>query len=96
MIAEYAHAYGGPPAPDMAWPLFVALAERAPRFTARAKLVTFDAVRLAIGAAFADRDGGYTIDAARDEMIEQAYAVERERQIWTTNGNGSAGDPADG
>jgi hypothetical protein len=95
MIAEYSYAYGGPPAPGMAWPLFVALSERAPRFTARAKLVTFDAVRLAIAGVLAGQAAASDVDGARDEMIEQAYAVERERQIWTSNGDGSTG-AADG
>ena len=38
MIAEYAHCYGGPPAPEMPWPLFRALLDRVGRFNARALL----------------------------------------------------------
>lgn len=73
-MAEYAAAYGGPPAPDMPWPMFVLLLERTPRFEARVRLGLVDSVAMAIGAAFG---GGAQTGLDRDRLYRAAYPVTR-------------------
>lgn len=73
MMAEYAAAYGGPPAPETAWPLFLALLARTPMFRARHELSLFDAVGAAIGVAF----GGGDVEKIRRDMIAAAFPVRK-------------------
>ena len=73
MMAEYAHYYGGPPAHDMAWPLFLACLRRTGRYEARRQLTLFDSVRSAIGAAFAGEKGAGDVESARESLTRLAY-----------------------
>ncbi len=73
MIAEYAAYYGGPPAGDLPWPLFLALVHRTGRFEARRLLTLFDSVRSAIGAALSGEGGIGETEAARERMVANAY-----------------------
>ena len=86
MIAEYAAYYGGPPGPDLAWPLFVALYQRTPLFEARRQLTGLLGTGAAIGAAF----GGDNKTA--EELFKRAYPVKstRPRQTWIKNTAGEA------
>lgn len=68
MIAEYAACYGGPPPPEMKWPLFRALLARTGRFEARTQLTLLRAINLAF-----DSEG----DEAREELVRQAYPVKK-------------------
>lgn len=79
MMAEFAAYYGGPAAPTLPWPLFLALVDRTGRFEARRQLTLFDSVGAAIGSAF----GGDEIAAhrAREHLVARAYPVKRERQL---------------
>lgn len=81
MIAEYAAYYGGPPAPGLAWPLFLALCHRTPLFEARRQLTGHLGTSGAISAAFGgDATGAQTLLAA-------AYPVKNVRpvQVWIKN-----------
>lgn len=78
MMADYAHEFGGFPAPDSSWRLFLAAVSRTPRYQARAQLSTFDAVAGAIGGAFSEK-GASRAAAARRRLTRQAYPV-KDRQ----------------
>ena len=82
MMAEYAAYYGGPPARDMAWPLFSALCRRTQTFEARRQLTGLLGTGSAIGSAFG---GGDT--KAVEELLHRAYPVKhvRPRQVWIKN-----------
>ena len=47
MVAEYAHAYGGPPHPEQPWHEFLALVQRTARFRDRQLLQVWDGTALA-------------------------------------------------
>jgi len=81
MIAEYAAYYGGPPAPGLAWPLFLALYHRTPLFEARRQLTAHLATGGAIGAAFGGDATGAQI------LLQAAYPVKNVRpvQTWIKN-----------
>ena len=92
MIAEYALHYGGPPAPDLAWPLFHALLERTGWVAGRIELAVEAGVRKAVTAAFG---GGPPTDAlaARASLVEASYPVEMVRQlVIRPDTNGGPGD----
>jgi len=89
-MAEYAARYGVP-APEMKWPLFLALALRAPMFWARERLVALVGVQTGIGTAFGGGSGTEVQD-----LVEAAYPVKRHRPKWIRNtlaeGPGDEGD----
>ena len=68
MMAEYAEAYGGPPAPGEAWPLVVALSRRVSQFWARRQLVSFDAVGDAVATMFSG-------DPTQGELIREGLEL---------------------
>lgn len=70
VIAEYAHMYGGPPAPDLPWQLFLALSKRASRFDARRLLGVMDGT--AYGASRV-LSGGHELDQMRSDVEKAAY-----------------------
>lgn len=74
MIAEYAHAYGGPPDPDLPWPSFLALVKRASRFDARRLLGVMDGSAYGAGSVLG---GGAEFRAMRDKVERVAYAGEQ-------------------
>lgn len=92
MVAEYAHYYGGPPAPDMAWPLFLALLRRAGRYEARRQLTLFDAVRSAIGAAFAGDKGAGEVESVRTNLVRASYPIGPESSSRFTPNTLAVGD----
>lgn len=81
MIAEFAAYYAGPPAREMAWPLFLALYQRTPLFEARRQLTALLGTGGAIGAAF----GGDNREA--QALLQRAYPVKHVRpiQVWIKN-----------
>jgi hypothetical protein len=81
MMAEYAAYYGGPPARDMAWQLFLALCQRTQTFEARRQLTGLLGTGAAIGSAFGG-DG-----KAAEDLLCRAYPVKslRPRQVWIKN-----------
>lgn len=91
MIAEYAAIYGGPPDPELPWPLFVALLRRVQMFEARARLRLMDAVTAGIAAAFGNDESG----AVHRELESLAYpgGAARGAGVWQKN---LAAEPADG
>ena len=78
-MAEYAARYGGFPAPESPWPLFLAGARRASRFDARAKLMAWEAAEAAISSAFGGSDP--KLGRARDRLLRLAYPVKRTAPI---------------
>lgn len=81
MIAEYAAYYGGPPAPGLAWPLFLVLYHRTTLFEARRQLTDFLATGGAVSAAFGgDKTGAQA-------LLQAAYPVKHVRpvQTWIKN-----------
>ena len=73
-MAEYASAYGGPPAPDSRWRLFVTLCEKTARFGARTQLAFTDGVNLGISLSFGK---GSDAKRARDAVVRAAYPLAR-------------------
>lgn len=83
MMTDYAAVYGGFPAPDTPWRLFLAAVARAKRYDARHELQLFDAVRLAIGAALGgSKSLGQTV---RDQMVRRAYPVSDRTPVFHPN-----------
>lgn len=76
-MAEYAAYYGGPPAPDLPWPLFLALTRRTAMFEARLRLTLLGAVERAIGTAL----GGSDDPHERDAMVRHAYPLKDRRAV---------------
>lgn len=70
-MADYAARYGGPPPPDLPWPMFAALAARALRYDARAELAHWNAVDNALAAAFGSNVA--QVRANRITLVAQAY-----------------------
>lgn len=81
MMFEYAACYGGPPAPGMAWRLFLAGYKRTSMFGARAKLSTLEAVGAAVAAAFGDK----TVDVLRKSLVAEAYPLKRRPIVFHPN-----------
>ena len=82
-MGDYASCYGGPPAPDDPWPLFLSLATKVVgRFEARVRLLTADAVAEAIARAFGDSG-----EAAgrRDRALKAAYPLKNPEPRWIEN-----------
>lgn len=93
MLASYARAYGGPPAADSPWPLFLTLAAKAEQLDARDQLRFYDAVTGAIGAAFG---GGSASKTERDLLVRRAYDVADRPLVFHENRFApDYGDPAD-
>jgi hypothetical protein len=69
MLSEYGACYGGFPAPDSSWRMFLAGVKLAARHEARTKLITLDAVSAAIAAAFGDKG----VASGRDRLADEAY-----------------------
>lgn len=86
MMAEYARAYGGLPAPSDSWRLFLSLVERTPMFDARARLAHLLGSGAAIGAAF-----GGSGDSDLSRLLERAYPVKRRSPRWIRNAFGAGG-----
>lgn len=82
MMASYAAAYGGPPAPSSPWPLFLALVARAPRIDAQAQLRFYDAVVGGIAAALAP---GVGTKAERDALVARAYELRKAPIVFHEN-----------
>ena len=89
MMAEYAHAYGGPPRPETPWPMFMALLKRAPTFEARAFLRHMDATLWAIGQAFSKPDGAAL--QMRTNLEKLAYPWGDKKPEFLIRGGGDAG-----
>lgn len=69
-MSDYSAWHGGPPSPEMPWPMFLALVERIPRMMARARLDLMDSVAWAIAAAMGEP---HEARKARDEVLAAAY-----------------------
>jgi len=84
MMADYAATFGGFPAPDAPWRLFLAAVARTPRYEARRQLTLFDAVSGAISGTFSET--GATLGrVARDRLVRRAYPVRRREPVFHPN-----------
>ena len=92
-MADYARYYGGAPAPELSWSLFLALTERCSRYEARSKLTFLDAIALALSAAFST---GGKADRERDRIFRSAYPVKRRSPKIIQNKFADQESPEDG
>ena len=74
LVVEYALAYGGPPAPDLPWPLFILLCREAGRAQARSLLTSMNGTAWAIARAFT-KDG--QLETMRSHIERLAYPEEK-------------------
>ena len=74
MVATYANQYGGPPDPEMPWPLFASLTDSATSMKARELLTMTDAVSLAIASSFGEKNPEALV--ARAKLEAAAYGAE--------------------
>ena len=85
MMADHAAYFGGYPAPDSSWRLFLATLKRAPRYEARAHLAMYDAVRGGIDAALGGQSGAAMAKTARAALVRQAYPIDNAEPLFHEN-----------
>lgn len=82
MMAEYAGYYGGPPAPELSWSLFLALLQRTGRHDARRKLIQFESIVEGVGGALSS-DG--STDRIHDRLKRAAFPMKRQGPKFLPN-----------
>lgn len=96
MMADYAAAFGGFPAPELPWRLFLAGSARAGRYDARRELGMVNAVSQAIAEQFA-KDGAAQARNARRHLLARAYPLKERELVFHPNLFSPGGlEPADG
>lgn len=85
MMADYAATYGGFPAPDSPWRLFVSAVSLSPRYESRRQLTLLDAVSSAIGAVMGGPRGASVAHAERSRLLSRAYPLKKREPEFMPN-----------
>lgn len=96
MMADYAATYGGFPAPESPWRLFIAAVGMSPRYESRRQLSLMDAVTSAIGAAMGGHGGAAVAQRERSRLMQRAYPLKhREPELLPNRLHPGYVEPAD-
>jgi hypothetical protein len=85
MMADHAAYFGGYPAPDSSWRLFLATLRRASRYDARMQLAMYDAVSDGIATGLGGQAAAGHAKVARAALVRAAYPVSEAEPVFHRN-----------